>query len=36
MAKSKKKTLSQNVVNVATTGMPQPVRKCWVGVLSLC
>ncbi len=27
MARSKKKTLSQHVVNVATTGMPQPVKK---------
>jgi hypothetical protein len=27
MARSKKKTLSQNVVNVATTGMPKPIRK---------
>ena len=27
MARSKKKTLSQNVVDVATTGMPQPVKK---------
>ncbi len=27
MARSKKKTLSQNVVNVATTGMPQPLKK---------
>lgn len=27
MARSKKKTLSQNVVDAATTGMPQPVKK---------
>lgn len=27
MARSRKKTLSQNVVDVATTGMPQPVKK---------
>ena len=27
MAHSKKKTVSQNVVNAATTGMPQPVKK---------
>ena len=27
MARTKKKTLSQNVVDVATTGMPAPVKK---------
>ncbi len=27
MARAKKKTLSQNVVNAATTGMPSPVRS---------
>ena len=27
MARSRKKSLAQNVVGVATTGMPQPVRK---------
>ena len=27
MARSRKKTLSQNVVDVATTGMPQPIKK---------
>jgi hypothetical protein len=27
MARAKKKTLSQNVVNAATTGMPSPVRN---------
>ena len=27
MARSKKKSIAQNVVGVATTGMPQPVRK---------
>lgn len=27
MARSRKKSVSQNLVNVATTGMPQPARK---------
>ena len=27
MGRSTKKTMSQNIVNVATTGMPSPVRK---------
>lgn len=39
MARSRKKSVSQNIVNVATTGMPQPARKLlgnrWIAKLTI-
>ena len=29
MGRSTKKTMSQNIVSVATTGMPSPVQNTW-------
>lgn len=39
MARSRKKSISQNLVNVATTGMPQPARKLlgnrWIAKITI-